>query len=78
MLKSGSPRHEQLSDWLRSQIEQGAYEPDEQLPSEKQLGERFDVSRITVRHALQTLESDGWIYRRVGFVPAQQVEILYR
>ncbi len=66
MLKSGSPRHEQLSDWLRSQIEQGAYEPDEQLPSEKQLGERFGVSRITVRHALQTLESEGLIYRRQG------------
>lgn len=66
MLRSGRSRHEQISDWLREQIEQGHYKPDEQLPSESQLGERFDVSRITVRRALQTLEGEGRIYRRQG------------
>lgn len=66
MLKSGRPRHEQISDWLRDRIREGAYQPDEQLPSESQLGERFDVSRITVRRALQTLEGEGLIYRRQG------------
>ncbi len=66
MLQPGRPRHEQISDWLREQMAQGIYQPDDQLPSESQLGERFDVSRITVRRALQTLESDGLIYRRQG------------
>lgn len=66
MLQSGRPRHEQISDWLREQIQQGHLQPDEQLPSESQLGEQFDVSRITVRRALQTLESEGLIYRRQG------------
>ena len=65
-LKSGRPRHEQISDWLRKQIDQGAYEVDEKLPSENQLGERFDVSRVTVRRALQTLENEDYIYRRQG------------
>ena len=65
-LESGRPRHEQISDWLRRQIDQGEYEVDEKLPSEKQLGERFDVSRVTVRRALQTLESEDYIYRRQG------------
>lgn len=65
-LESGRPRHEQISDWLREKIEDGAYEVDEQLPSEKQLGEQFDVSRVTVRRALQTLESENYIYRRQG------------
>ncbi|MEF8865389.1 MAG: GntR family transcriptional regulator [Salinibacter sp.] len=65
-LESGRPRHEQISDWLREQIEQGTYEVDAKLPSEKQLGERFDVSRVTVRRALQTLESEDYIYRRQG------------
>ncbi|MFB6097920.1 MAG: GntR family transcriptional regulator, partial [Salinibacter sp.] len=46
--------------------EQGAYDPDEKLPSEKELGEQFDVSRVTVRRALQTLESEDYIYRRQG------------
>jgi len=66
MLKPGRPRHEQVSDWLRQQIEQDAFAENQQLPSESQLGERFSVSRITIRRALQTLESEGLIYRRQG------------
>lgn len=65
-LESGRPRHEQISDWLREQIEEGAYTADEKLPSEKELGQRFDVSRVTVRRALQTLENEDYIYRRQG------------
>jgi GntR family transcriptional regulator len=65
-LESGRPRHEQISDYIREQIESGGYEIDEQLPSEKQFGETFDVSRVTVRRALQTLEHEGYIYRRQG------------
>ena len=76
MLKPGRPRHEQISDLLREQIQQGDYQPNEQLPSESQLGEQFEVSRITVRRALQTLEHAGLIYRRQGlgsFVSETQV-----
>ncbi|MFB6249619.1 MAG: GntR family transcriptional regulator [Salinibacter sp.] len=65
-VESGRPRHEQISDWLREQIDDGTYSVDEKLPSEKELGERFDVSRVTVRRALQTLESEDYIYRRQG------------
>ena len=66
MLQPGQPRHVQISDWLRRQIERGVLEPDAQLPSESRLTERFGVSRITVRRALQTLEHEGLIYRRQG------------
>ncbi len=65
-LESGRPRHEQISDWLREQIEEGMYSVDDKLPSEKELGDKFDVSRVTVRRALQTLESENYIYRRQG------------
>ena len=75
-LRSGRPRHEQVSGWLRERIDSGHYGPDDQLPSESRLGDRFGVSRITVRRALQTLESEGLIYRRQGlgsFVRDQKV-----
>ena len=66
MLQAGKPRHEQISDWLHEQIKQGHFEPNDRLPSERELCEQFSVSRITVRRALQTLENAGLIYRRQG------------
>ncbi|MGD8749064.1 MAG: GntR family transcriptional regulator, partial [Balneolaceae bacterium] len=65
-LKDNQPRHEQISEWLREQITSGAMEAGDQLPSEKQLGNKFDVSRVTIRHALKTLDNEGLIYRRQG------------
>lgn len=66
MLNPGRPRHEQISDWIRNRIVDGQYEVDQQLPSESGLGKMFEVSRITVRRALHTLETEGLIYRRQG------------
>ncbi len=65
-LRPGIPRHEQISDWLRGEIESGRLPPDTQVPSENELCERFGVSRVTTRRALQTLEAAGLIYRRQG------------
>ena len=65
-LTPGVPRHQQITEWLRSQIEAGTLAPHEQLPSEHELSATFGVSRVTVRRALQTLEGDGLIYRRQG------------
>jgi GntR family transcriptional regulator len=66
VLRSGLPLHEQISSWLRGEIDAGRLVADAQLPSEHDLTERFGVSRVTVRRALQTLEADGLIYRRQG------------
>ncbi|AXJ01167.1 transcriptional regulator, GntR family [Cyclonatronum proteinivorum] len=65
-LKKNVPRHEQISSWLRAQIDAGVFDKDEKLPSEQELSDRFQVSRVTVRRALQTLESDEMIYRCQG------------
>lgn len=66
MLKKGIPRHSQISQWLRNQIDEGVYEADEKLPSENELAKKFDVSRVTIRRALQSLESESIIYRCQG------------
>jgi GntR family transcriptional regulator len=65
-LKEGTPLHKQISDWLKQEIENGALESDEKLPSENELSNKFDVSRVTVRRALQTLENEQLIYRCQG------------
>ncbi|NBB89164.1 MAG: UTRA domain-containing protein [Bacteroidetes bacterium] len=63
---SNLPRHAQISQELREAIEKKVYGPKEKLPSEKELAEEFQVSRITVRRALQTLENEHLIQRSQG------------
>lgn len=56
----------QIANRLLEEIEAGHYEPSGRLPSEAQLGERFEVSRVTVRLALDKLVAEGHIVRRQG------------
>src|SRR5690348_13507187 len=49
----------QTAGILRRSIEQGEWAT--HLPGERALCERFQVSRITVRAALDTLRREGWI-----------------
>jgi GntR family transcriptional regulator len=65
-LRKNIPMHEQISRWLREQIADKSYANDEKLPSEQELSDRFGVSRVTVRRALQTLENEQLIYRCQG------------
>jgi len=53
------PLHLQISQELRQRIEAGVYAEGEQLPSEHQLMEQFQVSRITIRRAIHNLVHQG-------------------
>ena len=46
---------------LKREIEEGIWKKGEKLPSEKILCERFSVSRITIRSAIQQLEARGMV-----------------
>jgi GntR family transcriptional regulator len=67
MLKEKAiPLYYQLETILRRRILARDFFPDAPLPSEEALGQEYDVSRITVRQALSSLERDGLIVRRRG------------
>jgi DNA-binding FadR family transcriptional regulator len=51
---------------LRHAIQEGAYAHGEKLPAERQLAEAFGTSRTTVRMALDQLEQERLVTRRVG------------
>jgi GntR family transcriptional regulator len=75
---SAIPYYEQLTELLRREIgekqAEGAAFP---LPSEAELAEQYGISRATVRHALDKLEREGWIYRQKGigsFAAVRRVE----
>ena len=56
--------YEKIYQYYKERILTGQLEPDSRLPTEIQLMERFSVSRITVKRALDDLEKDGYIRRR--------------
>lgn len=60
------PLYIQLKDSLVTDIESGQYGAHQRLPSERELADRFQVSRMTARQALLQLARDGVIYTRVG------------
>lgn len=69
------PLHVSISEELRRQIQSGDYQPGEKLPSEHQLMDAFEVSRITVRQAIANLVNQGLAKTQRGkgvFVTPQQ------
>jgi DNA-binding transcriptional regulator YhcF (GntR family) len=60
------PIYLQLKALLRNQIEQGVYQSHQKLPSERDLCQLHDLSRMTARRALQELIDEGLAYTRVG------------
>ncbi|PYE87007.1 FadR/GntR family transcriptional regulator [Phyllobacterium leguminum] len=55
-----------ISGDLRQAIETGAYAPGTRLPSEKDLTERYGVSRTVAREAFANLRADGLVESRKG------------
>ena len=51
---------------LRDEITNGTFREGALMPGENRLAERFSVSRVTVRRALDALSADGWIEKRTG------------
>ena len=56
----------QISSLLREEISSGLYNPSGKLPSEAELRKRFDVSRVTVRLALDKLTEENIVERKQG------------
>ncbi|RYG43877.1 GntR family transcriptional regulator [bacterium] len=54
-------QYQEIARELRQEILRGDFRHDGRLPSERSLGERFQVQRNTVRQALALLESEGQI-----------------
>jgi GntR family transcriptional regulator len=60
------PLHIQLADLLRSQVLGDQLRPNHRLPSERELCEKYQISRITVRKALSTLAQEGLVRSAAG------------
>lgn len=60
------PLYYQLMEIIIDEIETGKLKENDQIPSERELCEKYDISRATVRQAIQELEKEGYIYKQHG------------
>lgn len=67
-----SPRNTRLPLYARIRadilqaMQSGALQPGNRAPSERELTQRYQVSRMTARHALSSLEAEGYLTRSPG------------
>lgn len=68
MLKvdSSKPLYYQLERCIQNDIINGKYCPGEKVPTEEELGKLYNISRITVRRALQDLCEKGLLEKKQG------------
>ena len=60
------PLYLQLKAELRTAITEQVYRCNEKIPTELQLSEKYGVSRITVRQAVQELCAEGYLVKKQG------------
>ncbi len=61
-----APKYLQVKQKIISCIDDGTYKEKEAIPSERDLITLFDVSRITIRKAIDELVNEGYLYRIHG------------
>ena len=57
---------EQLYQEILTQIKNGTYKPGDKIPTELQLSEMYDISRVTVRQTMARLVEEQILVKRAG------------
>ncbi|MDI9515208.1 MAG: GntR family transcriptional regulator [Clostridiaceae bacterium] len=75
---SNVPLYCQLKNLILDKIEKGEFKADSKIPSEQDFCERYDISRPTVRQAINELTASGHLYKLKGkgtFVSTRKTHI---
>lgn len=65
-MESSVPLYKQLKDIIKRDISNGIYKHGQKIPSEVEFQEIYNISRITIRKALQELTDEKILERRRG------------
>ena len=71
------PMYIKIHNQIKREIENHNYKVGSKIPAERQLAQKFGVSRMTLRQAIKTLEDEGILEQRVGsgtYVANQKVQ----
>ena len=64
--RDSRPIYEQIADGMRRMILSGVYQPDEKLPSVRELAASMAINPNTIARAYRELEAEGYIYTVSG------------
>ncbi|MGM0445185.1 MAG: GntR family transcriptional regulator [Bacillota bacterium] len=68
----------QIQEYFRKKIENTDIKPGTQLPTERELSDQLDISRVTIRKAMRALIAEGLCEKKVGkgiFVSDEKIPI---
>ena len=65
-MSAAKPRYQQLKDLIVGRIAAGELRPADRVPSEHELVESMNVSRMTANRALRELHDEGYVERVAG------------
>ncbi|CCV65427.1 Transcriptional regulator [Paracholeplasma brassicae] len=71
------PIYKVIENDLKKDINEGVLQTGDLVPSENELKEKYNVSRMTVRQAFNNLVNDGYLYRHKGkgtFISSRKIE----
>lgn len=63
---SSTPIRSQLKELLLQEIREGRFRPGRRIPSEREIAERYGISRGSVRESISELLNSGLLFRTVG------------
>lgn len=72
-----TPLYQQLGDIIKEEIESGRLPAGARIPTEKELSQQYNVSRVTVRKALGMMSDSGYLERKSGkgtFVAEKKIQ----
>ncbi len=75
---SHQPLYQQLMDELKMLIHTGVYKYGEKIPTEPELAQKYEVSRITVRRTIEELCSQGYLVKQQGKGTFVETPKIYR
>lgn len=64
--KRKGPLYLQIKNILKDRISHGVYALDDNIPAEPQLEKEFEVSKITIRNAINELVQEGYLEKKSG------------
>lgn len=76
-MRENIPVYIQIHDAIKEKIEENYWEIGDRLPSERELAIQFEVSRMTLRQAIQMLADEGIVERKIGsgtYVSSKKVQ----